>query len=252
MNLVVKAHHPWKTRVVWILILIALLVGGWTLFEYGRSQAGYDSADAEQAREQLLDIKEELEEEIVELREKKALLERAAQIERQAYDELDATLKILQAEILELKEELAFYRGIVSPREASTGLQLKKFSIEPNGPTRSYRYKVVLAQVLKNDRLATGRVKLLLDGMLAGEPKSLTLKDVTEKSIKELAYRFKYFQNLEGDIELPEEFVLLRATLKILPRRRGVDMIEKTIDWSSEENKSDVGKQEETTADSTD
>ncbi len=246
MNLVVKPHHPWKTRTLLILGGILLLIGGYTVFDYGRFLAGFDSTQANRVQEELLHAKEQMEDEIETLRQEKALLERARQIERKAYDELDGTIKNLQAEILELKEELAFYRGIVSPREASTGLQLQKFSIEPNGPSRSYHYKVVLTQVLKNDRLASGQVQLYLDGIHGSEPKSLTLKDVTEKSVSELSYRFKYFQNLEGDIELPENFTLLRATVKILPRGYERDSIEKTIDWSIEEKQSNVGEQKET------
>jgi len=242
MNLVVKPHHPWKTRALWMLAGLLMLVGGYTLFDYGRYLAGYDSTEANRAQQELQQEKKHLEREIETLRQDKALLQRGRQIEREAYTELNGTIKNLQAEILELKEELAFYRGIVSPREASTGLQLQKFSVEPNGPSRSYHYKVVLTQVLKNDRLATGRVQLQLDGIDGAEPKSLTLNDVTEKSINELSYRFKYFQNLEGDIELPKNFTLLRATVKILPRGNERNGIEKTIDWSIEEKPNNVGE----------
>ncbi|MGD8711428.1 MAG: hypothetical protein PVG50_01185, partial [Thiohalophilus sp.] len=147
-----------------------------------------------------------------------------------------------QSEILELKEELAFYRGIVSPREASTGLQLQKFSIEPDGSPQRLRYRVVLTQVLGNDRLARGQVQLQLEGLQDNEPRSLSLRDVTEKSVNELDYRFKYFQKLEGAITLPDNFSLLRATLRILPRGSERNSFEKTIDWSIEESQQNVGE----------
>jgi len=69
----------------------------------------------------------------------------------------------------------------VSPREASRGLRLQSFTLEPNGP-RSWRYKVVLTQVLKNDRLARGTVRLKVDGLQGGNPRSLELASLTEKS----------------------------------------------------------------------
>ncbi|MDZ7805174.1 DUF6776 family protein [Thiohalophilus sp.] len=237
MSLVVKPHHPWKTRALWALAVLLMLAGGYTLFDYGRYLAGYDSDEASRVKKELLQVKKRLEGEIDTLRQEKALLQRARQIERQAYDDLDGTIKNLQSEILELKEELAFYRGIVSPREASTGLQLQKFSLEPGGSDRRLRYRVVLTQVLGNDRLASGRVQLELEGLQESESKSLTLKDVTENSVNELNYRFKYFQKLEGDIRLPDNFSLLRATLRILPRGSARNSIEKTIDWSIEENR---------------
>ncbi|MGW8229185.1 MAG: DUF6776 family protein [Gammaproteobacteria bacterium] len=239
MQLKVKHHNPWKTRVFILLGLLALGVGGWSLFDYGRYQAGYDSAEYDLEQLRLVALVDELQDEIEKLREQKAQLERAAQIERQAYNELDTNLKLLQGEILELKEELAFYRGIVSPRDASRGLRLQRFSLEPNG-LRSYRYTVVLTQVLKNDSLASGRVKFLIDGLQGNESKTLDLAALSENSVKELDYRFKYFQNLEGDLVLPKGFKPMRATAQILPGGRQEDMIEKTIDWPTEETQKDV------------
>ncbi|MCK5387337.1 MAG: hypothetical protein KAJ39_09125, partial [Gammaproteobacteria bacterium] len=166
MNLIVKAHRPWKSKFIWSIVLLVLLISGWTLFDYGRYLAGYDSRDAGNEIEGLLQTQEHLEKRIETLREDKAVLQRAAQIERKAYNELDTTLKILQAEILEHKEELAFYRGIVSPKDSSSGLYLQNFYLTQNGDTRNYRYKVVLTQVLKNSRLITGKVKLQFDGLL--------------------------------------------------------------------------------------
>lgn len=235
MNLVVRAHRPWKSKFIWGLVLLVLLISGWTLFDYGRFLAGYDSRDTENEIEALLQTQEHLEKRIEGLREDKAVLQRAAQIERKAYNELDTTLKILQAEILEHKEELAFYRGIVSPKDSSSGLYLQNFYLTQNGDTRSYRYKVVLTQVLKNSRLVNGKVKLQFDGLLNGESKVLELKSVTAKKVRDLNYRFKYFQNVEGAVEFPKGFSLLRVKVQILPRGRLRDMIEKTIEWTFEE-----------------
>ena len=235
MNLVVKAHRPWKSKFIWAIVLLVLVVSGWTLFDYGRFLAGYDSRDAGNEIEGLLQTQKHLEKRIETLREDKAVLERAAQIERKAYNELDTILKVLQAEILEHKEELAFYRGIVSPKDSSSGLYLQNFFLTQNGETRSHRYKVVLTQVLKNSRLISGKVKLQFDGLLEGESKILKLKEVTAKKVRDLNYRFKYFQNVEGVVEFPDGFSLLRVKVQILPRGRERDMIEKTIEWSIEE-----------------
>lgn len=235
MNLVVKAHRPWKSKFIWAIAILVMLISGWTLFDYGRFLAGYDSRGTENEIEGLLQTQQHLEKRIETLREDKAVLQRAAQIERKAYNELDTTLKILQAEILEHKEELAFYRGIVSPKDSSSGLYLQNFLLTQNGETRSYRYKVVLTQVLKNSRLINGKVKLQFDGLLEGESKILKLKEVTVKKTKDLNYRFKYFQNVEGVVEFPEGFSLLRVNVQILPRGRQRDMIEKTIEWLIEE-----------------
>jgi hypothetical protein len=212
--------------------MIALVILGYALFEYGRFSAGYDSIEADEEHDVLLKRVDELEENIDELREQKAVLERAAQIERKAYDELDTTLKVLQAEILELKGELAFYRGIVSPKDAAHGLHLQRFNVEPNGQANGYHYNIVLTQVLKNDRSAIGIIRIKIIGMQGDQPKVVELSQVTEKAVKELKYRFRYFQSLEGELTLPSGFTPQRVTVSVVPRdRHRKEPFEKTFDW---------------------
>ncbi len=232
MSLVVKAYHPWRSRLVSALLVVAVILIAWALFEYGRFTAGFDSFKARDERKVLLQHNSDLQNKIDNLREEKAVLERDAQIKHQAYGELDTTLKVLQGEILELKEELAFYRGIVSPRDAAQGLHLQRFKVEPNGKPRGFRYKVILTQVLKEDRTARGYLVLAFEGLQNNETKVLGLQDVSEKHIKEEEFRFRYFQNIEGDIQLPQGFKPQRVTIKVVSRNRSrQDPLEKTFDW---------------------
>lgn len=231
MSLVVKPHNPWRVRIIIAFGASIIIIAGWILYEYGRFSSGFDSIEAYRERANLLDEQKRLEDRIEELREQKALLERAAQIEKKASAELNINLKALQAETLELKEELAFYRGIVSPNNASAGLRLQRFHIESTGQPRNYRSKVVLTQVLKNQRLARGYVRLSVEGLLNGQLMTLGLNDLTEKRIKEIRYRFKYFQNLEEDLILPEGFKPLRAMIQVIPTGdKSHKTIEKTIE----------------------
>ena len=209
-----------------------MLLAAWALFEYGRFSAGFDSFKAGEQHKKLVKRSDDLESQITSLREQKAVLERDSQIKQKAYDELDTTLKVLQGEILELKEELAFYRGIVSPRDAAQGLHLQRFKVEPNGKPRGFRYKVILTQVLKEDRTARGTLSITIEGVQNNEAKVLGLQDVSEKHIKELEYSFRYFQNMEGDIQLPQGFKPQRVTIKAVSRNRSnQDPLEKTFDW---------------------
>lgn len=232
MSLVVKAYHPWRSRIVSGLLVLVLILAAWALFEYGRFSAGFDSFKAHDEESMLLKRVDSMQDQIDSLREEKAVLERDAQIKHKAYGELDTTLKVLQGEILELKEELAFYRGIVSPRDAAQGLHLQRFKIEPNGKPRGFRYKVILTQVLKEDRTARGYLLLAFEGLLKNEVKVLSLQDVSEKHIKEEDFRFRYFQNIEGDVQLPPGFKPQRVTIKVVSRNRSrKDPLEKTFDW---------------------
>jgi len=210
MSLVVKAYHPWRSRVVSALLLVIVGLAGWALYEYGRFSAGFDSFQASDVQKALRKRSDALENQIDNLREEKAVLERNAQI-----------------------KELAFYRGIVSPRDAAQGLHLQRFKVEPNGKPRGFRYKVILTQVLKEDRTARGSLMLAFEGVLNNEAKVLNLQDVSEKHIKEENFSFRYFQNIEGDVQLPPGFKPQRVTIKVVPRHHSgqKESLEKTFDW---------------------
>lgn len=233
-RLVVTPHRPWRNRALIAGLAVATVLSGWGLFEYGRARAGFDTIAAQEAEGELRQQTAELERQIVQLREEKAVLERSIQIDRQAYKELEGTVNGLQAEIAEHKSELAFYRGIVSPREAQQGLRVESFEVAPNGSANGYRYKLVLTQVLKSDRLARGKATLEVEGLQNGQNKVLTLNDVSSDNSKVFSFNFKYFQNFEGDLTLPANFVPLRVVVKVDPYGGG-DKVEKIIEWPVEE-----------------
>ncbi|MEJ2452475.1 MAG: hypothetical protein P8047_17775, partial [Gammaproteobacteria bacterium] len=82
-------------------------------------------------------------------------------------------------------------------------------------------------------RTARGTLRMAFEGMLHNEARVFTLQQVSEKHIKEENFRFRYFQNIEGDIQLPAGFKPQRVTIKVIPRHRSSrkEPLEKTFDW---------------------
>lgn len=231
-QLVVQKRSFWQTRLgvgVGIALLALFVWGG---FELGRYRAGFDTIEATETHSMLEEQISLLEQQTSQLREKKAVLERSGQIERQAYKQLEGAVTGLQDEILELKEELAFYRGIVSPKDASKGLKVQKFEISPGNQARSYHYKVVLTQVLNNGTVARGNMRLELEGLLNGEEKRYALHQISGNAGKAgQAFRFKYFQILEGDMLLPEGFEAIKINLTVKPKSKAHKMLTQAFDW---------------------
>jgi len=217
-------------RVIKVTVVIAVFVGGWLLFDYGRQRAGFDSQAAAEQHEALQTKLVELSRENDELLGQNAILVQAAEIDRKAYAEVDDSLKDLQNEVLELKQEVDFYRGIVSPEEGE-GLRIQEFSMNRNGMTKSYRYKLVLSQFVKQRFLVKGYVQLTIHGMRGTQQKALELKDLSESGKNSVAFRFKYFQELDGDIVLPDDFEPLRVELVAVPDSRGATTVRKVFSW---------------------
>lgn len=230
-TLVVRQHQPWKILLLVVVLAGVVTAGGWGLFYYGQSTAGEDFVALQQEKKALQKKIAHILDENQELREQKAVLEHGGNIEKQAYDQVNTSLKTLQDEILELKEEVAFYRSIVAPKESSKGLRIQSFKLEENGQERGYRFKLVLTQVIKNNKITRGTVTMVVEGLQSDKPTELKLSEVTTARRSTLSFKFKYFQNLEGDVQLPDGFIPSRVKLSIASNRTNID---KTFDWPRE------------------
>jgi len=229
-HVIVKTHHPVRLRVILAGLVFGIIFSGWALFDYGRDRAGFDSSLAGHERDMLHVRIEGLVADNDQLRGQAAILIQAAEIDRQAYDEVDNTLRALQTEILDLKQEVDFYRGIVSPK-GGQGLRVQEFSMTRNGEAQSYRYKLVLSQFVKNQRLIKGLVRMSIYGMQGEEQKVLVLKDITQPIKNSIGFRFKFFQELEGNVVLPEDFEPLRVEVQAAPESKRVKNIKKMFSW---------------------
>ncbi len=107
-KLIIKSHHPCRYRAKLSALLALLVAISWGVFEYGFSRAGYDNSSL---HEESILLNEQLDEEqkrTQDLSARIAVLERAAQVDKQAYSGVETSQKQTQDEMLELKEEVAF------------------------------------------------------------------------------------------------------------------------------------------------
>ncbi len=227
-EMIVKSHQPWRRAMV-----IAAWMGGLLLalafYELGQYRAGYHRFEAAAEQEKLQVKVEELARTNAGLSEQVTILERTQAIDGETYQVVRNDLKTLQEEILELREEVEFYRGIVSPSERQAGLNIQTFKLEPAVEEGLYHFELVMSQVLKNDRFVKGVVKLHLQGVQGGEPQTLDFRDITPNDSIGRDFRFRYFQRMEGDIRLPENFLPRNVIVEMAPQGRKA--ISKSFPW---------------------
>ncbi|MGD8828208.1 MAG: hypothetical protein PVG21_05875, partial [Gammaproteobacteria bacterium] len=198
-SLVIKPHQPRRTALIRLGLALALLAVVAGVWQYGRWQGGYDSVAAQKTEQALRDQLAQARKDNQDLREKVALLQRSNQIDQEARDQVRGNVGDLQDQILKLREELAFYRGIVSPEDGESGLKIQNFRITAGPDNRVYHYRLMLIQAVKHDRRADGVVNVTLHGVQGGQPVSLKLNDVALDKKGRPVFSFRYFQDLEGD-----------------------------------------------------
>jgi len=231
-TLVVRPYDPRRRLVVLAVVLAVVLVGGWQLVEYGERRSGLDFVDLREQNRELVSRVRALEEENRELRHQVAYMARSEQIHEQAEQELRRQMGRLQDEIHELRSEVGFYRGIVSPGDASSGLQVRELELRRAGAANSYYYRLVLIQALRHEQTVSGSVTLLAHGERGGEPVTLELSDLSHEQRSGHEFSFRYFQDFDGMIVFPEGFVPDRLEVSVNPRGRQSG-ISREFRWSA-------------------
>jgi Family of unknown function (DUF6776) len=207
-QLVVRYDSSWRRRTVLVAGALGVLLLLYVMYEWGRFEGGYSKFAEIQHRRELGAQVESLEDENEKLRAEVAKAELASELDKQAVVDIKKNLAELQGQVLKHREELTFYRGIVSPEDGIGGLRIQRFQVMPGGADRHYRLRLMLMQSMRQDAVVSGSVSVQIEGVRDNRPTQLTLADTAEvkRADGQLPFQFRYFQNLEQNIELQEGF----------------------------------------------
>jgi hypothetical protein len=216
-----------------VLVLLAL-GAAYLVFEYGRISAGYDMVDAANGRAALEGEIAARDAYIAELEQEVALLETHREIDREAYREVENSLLDLQAKIQEQRDAIAFYRGIVSPTDGRPGLRVQDFRLTRGAEERQFNLRLVLVQAMKHDRTVSGDVALSIEGSEDGNAKTYALTDLLPADAStDWPFSFRYFQDFDRQIVLPDGFTPERVHVEVRSRTRSIASIEETFAWAT-------------------
>lgn len=222
----------WLAALAAIVILVFVtILAAYGLGErhagFNQSQMDVQTNDLQLQVNQLVQQKESLQ-------RQNAKLLRDHDIDKDAGQKTNQNLAEAQAQILDMKEELTFYRNIVAPKKSKREIVVKKVSLASINE-HEYQYKIVLIQDGKHDRIVRGMVEISIEGLnVEGKSVRLSLPTIATKKVsKQQKFGFKYFQNFEGGIKIPEGFVPNSLFVRVLPKRSSrVKKVERVLVWN--------------------
>ena len=225
----VRQYRPWK---LWVSLF--LMIGLMAMFFYlGRGYQNYELERLLLERETLLSRIADLETRNRNLVQKNAHLEGSSKIERDAYELANRELARLQQELLAQQEELVFYRGIVSPKDATLAVNLQTFEIRKKNSQNHYSYKMILTKSGKSTKKISGGASVIIRGEDENGVSEHNMTDLAlDNPGKDPKFAFRYFQVFEGDIELPEGFEPFEVEIGIRPTTKKVKSFTETISWT--------------------
>ena len=204
----VVPYRPGRRVLFTLLLLTGVAVsaaGGWGYAYYTTvlTQQG-EQAEKHELSAQLTDLRQENEA----LKRQIAILDRSSAVDQQTGAELQETLTALRQRVAQLEEDVLFYRQVVEEETEETGLVIGQLDIDVTRSPDRYRYKLVMRQQdADGDTYLTGHVNFNLVGQLQDQQVILPLRDLSEfEDELDIRLRFKYFQNIEGELALPEGF----------------------------------------------
>lgn len=105
-----------------------------------------------------------------------------------------------------LKEQLGFYQRVMAPELTQDGFVVERIEVSPTPSTNNYSVSMILLQHENIKATINGDLDITITGSLAGKPASFLLPDLQDEPKTPLSFGFKYFQVINTNITLPENF----------------------------------------------
>ncbi len=219
-----RISWPLKGLAVILLVSVAVALALWS-YRMGRASSGFDP-DA--ARRQLTELSaqvQRLEAERERLRGSADAAESAINIERATREQLATQIKALEADNARLKEDLAFFESMLPTGVGAHDVAIARLEGELEAPTR-LRYRLLVRQGARGQAFS-GSLQLAVSVQQGAARVLLFPADGAADPKYKL--EFKYYQRLEGVLDLPDGVAVKAIEARVLEKgkiraRQSIDM----------------------------
>lgn len=171
-----------------------------------------------------------LRDEVEGLRQEVATLTRSDQVSREANRDLQLMLAERDEEISALRADVAFYERLVGSTSQRRGLTVHGLRLQSQGEG-AWHFTATLTQTLNRAAVSSGSLTVEVEGSRNDSLERLGWDDLRQSGdAPGVDYSFKYFQQVEGDLILPEGFKPLRVIVRLAPPRG--QAVEQSFTWA--------------------
>lgn len=229
---IVIRHRPGyrvrRTLILLVFTVAAAIIG----YATGMAQGGFRFSTAEESRERLSEQVALLRSENRKMSQQIVNLERGRAVDEQALSQARRTIVGLETELASLQSELVFYKNIMAPNESSRGLQIDRLAMRSAGTSGVFDFMVVLVQRGDNKNYLSGSAEVDIVGMRNEQRETIALRELSDDiESTNIKLRFRYFQEVKGRLQLPEDFEPLEVQVMAKRDGSGSAQVERTFDW---------------------
>jgi cell division protein FtsB len=232
-KMVVVPYRPGRRLLFTTVVLIGVAASALGGFAYGYYTTMLAQQTEAQSRQELVAELNSLRNENSELNRQVAILDRTSVMDQRATEEVQSTIRGLRERVAQLEQDIVYYRSVVSEETEDTGLTIGQLDLETGSEAGNYRYKLVLRQRdADGDTFLLGHVNVNLIGTQYEDQVILPLRDVSDDEDElDIRLRFKYFQNIEGELSLPEGFTPQRVQIAAVATEPVSKSINQDFSW---------------------
>ena len=229
-QMVVVPHRPLYKSMIFLTFLAAMAAFSWLTYQFGMNQGLALKVEVVRERDRVSEQLVETATLLTEMRQEVADLKVGGEIDDWATEEVRQTIEALQQQIAELNEEISFYKGVMLPNVANKGLRIERLDVSSNAPGR-VKYSLLLTQIVDKHDYVQGGVKISLHGQEGDQERSFLLSELDDEKTEAIRFRFRYFQNINGEMSLPDGFEPREVMIVAQSSGSNAQRLEKKFDW---------------------
>lgn len=216
----IRAHIAWHWRVLATLsILLVFLASVLWIYDAGRRIAGFQREESSEEIRLLQARLAGLDDELRKLRSIAGSGESNMQIERATQQKLVQQVKALESENANLKQDLAFFEGLIPATGSggALGVQINRLRVETQGIAGQYQYRMLL--VHNSGRQAKdfkGELQLVVQMRQLGKDVMMVLPAQADTDRQKFNIEIKRFQRAEGMFSIPTDAVVKSVEVRVL------------------------------------
>ena len=219
-RLAIRTHVAWYWRLLSVIVIlsVSLAFAAW-IYDAGRRIAGFQSDESVREIQSLRVHLAEVDSELVELRSLAGSRESSLQMERATLKQLALQVKELEAENTALKEDLAFFEGLIPVSEAGdeAGVRIDRLRVELDKNSGDMRYRMlVVHNAGKLAKEFKGTLQFLVKVRQGGKDAMLVLPSGTEQNSPKFRFEVRRFHRLEGALSVPDGGVVRSVEVRLL------------------------------------
>lgn len=213
-----------------VVACIAAVAGA---YFFGEWRGGYERLAAHRQIVRLTQARDVLARKNADLRQQAVFLKRSRDIDRTAQAHVRKSNETLQAQVVKLRKQLSFYHDIVAPGDdaAHAGVRVQALKLTSADTPGRYHYSMVLMQAPRHNRTTAGTVKMTVVGKRDKAQLALDLRALGGGKSDSRSFKFRYFENLQGELELPAGFSPERVEITVTQNGRNSDPFTRSFDW---------------------